>query len=194
MTRPGATATSGRTRRPGRSGMSAFTVLLALLGGFLLYVVIPNVAPVLRAADGGAGVPGTFTAGQLLCVQHPGHTACGWQGEFRSDDGTLERRQVGLYGDAGDLKAGAVIKARDVGRSGKVYRPAGTHEWVLTALLAAVGLALLLNGFSAGAKRLTLRAIGRPAARRSSESAHPPASALARRGPAAATGETRIGD
>ncbi|WP_460338859.1 hypothetical protein [Actinoallomurus acanthiterrae] len=126
--------------------VSAFDVLLALLGAFLLYLVVPNVGPVLRAARSGAGTRGTFTADRLNCVRHPGHTACNWQGAFRSDSGTLTRSHVFLYGGAGGLTAGTHIRARDVGRSGQVYRPAGSHEWILSGLLGLGGLVLCLKG------------------------------------------------
>lgn len=115
-----------------------------LLGAFLLYLALPNVGTVVRSARAGDGIPGTFTAERLSCVQHPGHTACDWQGEFRSQGGALTRPHVFLYGGAGDLTPGATTKARDIGRPTEVYRPAGTHEWIPTALLALTGLALLV--------------------------------------------------
>src|SRR5262249_33601194 len=101
---------------------------------------------VVRSAQSGAGIHGTFTAQRLNCVQHPGHVACGWEGGFRSADGRTVKPDVYLYGGAGDLTAGGSIPARDVGRSGQVYRFAGTHEWILSALLSAGGL--LLVGFA----------------------------------------------
>lgn len=124
--------------------LSAFHVVLALLGAFLLYLSIPNAGVVMRSARAGEGLQGTFTARHLNCVQHPGHTACDWQGEFRSADGTVTRPSVFLYGGAGELAVGSTTKARDVGRTGEVYRPNGTHEWIPTALLALSGLALLV--------------------------------------------------
>lgn len=129
-----------------RRHISAFNVLLLLLGAFLLYLVIPNTGPVLRAARSGAGVQGTFTAERLACVRHPGHTACNWRGSFRPDGGRPERAGVYLYGGGGGLRAGERTTARDVGRSGQVYRPAGTHEWVMSGLLGLAGLLLCLYG------------------------------------------------
>jgi hypothetical protein len=141
--------------------MSAFDVLVILLAAFLLYLVIPNVVPVLRSARAGDGVPGIFTARHLTCVAHPGHTACGWEGSFRSDSGTIDRGSVYLYGGSGGLTAGSQIKARDIGRASQVYRFSGTHEWVITAILFVVSLLLLLY---AGVYRAVRSGISRLAA------------------------------
>ncbi|GAA2597253.1 hypothetical protein SMC26_00295 [Actinomadura fulvescens] len=132
--------------RPGRAGSRRFgagSLLVALLGMFLLYLAVPNLRPVMKSARAGTGVPGTFTAERLNCVNHPGHTACGWEGGFLSDDGTRVKTQVSLYGGAGDLVQGGRTRARDVGRSGQVYRYAGTREWIFTGGLGVAGLALL---------------------------------------------------
>ena len=123
--------------------VTVFNVLIALVGVLLLCLSIPNAGPVLRAARAGDGVQGVFIAQRLSCVRHPGHTACDWTGEFRSATGALIRRDVVLYGGAGRLTTGSHTYARDVGRSGRVYRHPGSHEWILTALLALAGLLLL---------------------------------------------------
>lgn len=149
----GVTARRGILRRA-----SAFNVFVALLGGFLLYLSLPNAGPVLRAARAGDGVQGIFLAQRLSCVRHPGHTACDWEGEFRSDDGTVTHRHVFLYGGADQLAVGARAPARDIGRTGRVYRHAGTREWVFTAFVALAGVLLLLKaGLSLKARTPTLR-------------------------------------
>lgn len=141
-------------RRPGaRRQVSAFHILVILIGTFLLYLVLPNLGPVIQAARAGAGVQGTFTAERLNCVQHPGHTACNWEGGFRSEDGTVTRADVFLYGGSDGLSKGTSTRARDVGRAGQVYRPAGSHEWIVSALVAVAGVALILKGGLYGAVR-----------------------------------------
>jgi hypothetical protein len=134
---------SRESRRP-----SAFCAVPVLVGAFLLFLVLPHAAAVLRAARPEAGTPGVFTAERLDCVEHPGHSACGWQGGFRSDDGSVVRARTSLYGGQGALRAGAGIRARDIGRAGRVYRFEGSREWVLNALLAGVGAVLVLGGLS----------------------------------------------
>lgn len=139
--------------RLARPRVSALALLAALVGVFLLYLAVPNLVPVIRAARPGDGVPGTFTAQQLRCTRHPGHQACTWQGEFRPDDRARTRRQVTLYGGSGGLRVGSRTEARDIGRSGQVYRRAGTREWIPTAFLTTAGLALLLVGLRGCVKR-----------------------------------------
>lgn len=160
-------------RRTGPPRVSAFDVVVALLGVLLLYLAVPNLTYAIRSARPGDGVSGTFIAQQLNCVQHAGHKACDWRGTFRSDDGTRTRPSVTLYGGAGDLTAAARTKARDIGRASTVYRPAGTHEWILTALLALAGLALLLRAGLYRGGRAAVRALFPATARRVSTPAPP---------------------
>ncbi|MFM9372865.1 hypothetical protein [Streptomyces sp. Da 82-17] len=127
-----------RARRP-----SGFVSSLVLgLAALLLYVSLPNLGNVARAATA-EGVAGTFTAGRLTCVRHPGHEQCEWTGTFTSADGTVLRDATTLYGSGrGSLKEGQEIRAVDVGNPGRVYRPEGSHEWIFTALLLVTGYGL----------------------------------------------------
>ncbi|MGN9837145.1 hypothetical protein ACTMTI_03365 [Nonomuraea sp. H19] len=127
-----------RTRSP------AFTTVLTLIAAFLLYLAVPNLGTAVRAARAD-GAHGVFTARELTCVRHPGHESCVWIGEFRSDDGSIARPGVEMYGsDRYSNRAGERTRAVDIGLAGRVYGPGGSNEWVFTALLLASGLAILL--------------------------------------------------
>ncbi|MFC4533243.1 hypothetical protein [Sphaerisporangium dianthi] len=143
--------TEGRSRQ-GRSPV--FAAALTLVGAFLLYLAVPHIGPVVRAARAD-GVPGVFTAETLACVQHPGHESCSWSGEFRSDDGALRQAEVTLYGaDRETMRAGERTRAFDTGRAGRVYGPGGSREWVFTALLLLAGLAIVLFPYAGPLRRL----------------------------------------
>ncbi|NBE51901.1 hypothetical protein [Streptomyces boluensis] len=132
-------STVRRTRRP--SGFVSGLVLA--FACILLFVSLPNLGNVARAATA-EGVAGTFTAGQLTCVRHPGHETCEWTGTFESAGGTLRRDPTTLYGSGREsLKEGQRVKAVDVGNAGRVYSPEGSHEWIFTALLLLTGYGLL---------------------------------------------------
>ncbi|MET8144107.1 hypothetical protein ABZU32_27695 [Sphaerisporangium sp. NPDC005288] len=144
--------TDGSGAKQGRSPV--FTVALTLVGAFLLYLAVPNIGPVVRAARAD-GVPGVFTAETLSCIQHPGHESCSWTGEFRSDDGAVQRSEVVLYGaDRESLRPGERARAVDTGRAGRVYGPGGSREWVFTALLLLAGLAIVLFPYARPLRRL----------------------------------------
>jgi hypothetical protein len=129
-----------------RGGFSPFGAVVSLFGAGLLVLVAPNLGMVLQAATPGAGTPGVFTAEQVSCIQHPGHTACMWQGVFRPADGASTREGVFLYGGREGLAVGQSTEARDVGRANQVYRPDGTREWILSGLLVLAGLFLIVQG------------------------------------------------
>ncbi|MEU8124833.1 hypothetical protein AB0C21_39495 [Spirillospora sp. NPDC049024] len=120
--------------------------MLCIAGVLLLALVLPGLPQVVRAAQADVGVHGTFVAQDRNCITHPGHTACTWRGRFRSDDGTIDRHDVYLYGNGPGVRAGTPARARDIGRAGHVYLMAGSREWVFSALLAIGGLALLRRG------------------------------------------------
>ncbi|GAA4105008.1 hypothetical protein [Actinomadura miaoliensis] len=127
-------------RRPSHLG----TVLLLLAGAYLLYLSVPNVAPAVRAAKAD-GTPGMFTAQRLQCISHPGHESCSWTGEFRSDDGTIRRADVSLYGSGrNSLHEGERTRAFDIGRESRVYGPDGSREWISIALMILVGAAFFV--------------------------------------------------
>ncbi|MGW0594442.1 hypothetical protein [Streptosporangium sp. NPDC002607] len=116
---------------------------LTLIGAFLLYIAVPNIGPVVRAARAD-GTPGVFTAERLYCVQHPGHESCSWIGRFRSDDGAVSRIGVTLHGSSRDSHhTGRETQAVDVGRMNRVYGPEGSSEWVFTVLMLVAGTAIL---------------------------------------------------
>jgi hypothetical protein len=127
-----------------RRGPSGFVSLLLLLAASLmLYVTLPNLGNVIRAATAD-GVGGTFTAARLTCFSHPGHETCEWAGTFRSADGRTLRRDVSLYGSGrNSLTGGQSVRAVDVGNRGRVYRPGGSAEWIFTVALLLTGYALL---------------------------------------------------
>ncbi|HWU06621.1 MAG TPA: hypothetical protein VN520_09600 [Streptomyces sp.] len=134
-----AISAGGRKRGP-----SGFVSLLLLLAGVLmLYVALPNLGNAARTVTAD-GPRGTFTAERLSCVSHPGHETCEWSGTFRSADGAVELRNVKLYGSGRDsFETGQKAAAVDVGNAGRVYDPAGSREWLFTALLLVLGYALL---------------------------------------------------
>ncbi|MEV4004105.1 hypothetical protein [Actinomadura sp. NPDC049753] len=135
------TAPARRTR-----GVTPFGVLMAVFGLLLVYLVIPNAGSVLRASQAGKGTPGVFTARERSCIRHPGHEACTLRGAFRSDDGSVERPTVALYGSGKGLREGGTARARDVGRSGTVYLRDASHEWIMNVLLLAAGGLLIFVG------------------------------------------------
>jgi hypothetical protein len=140
-------------RRP-----SAFDLVVLFAGVILLALVVSNLPQVLRAARAEAGVHGTFTAQSRSCVSHPGHLACNWQGAYSSDDGTISRNDILLYGDGPELSVGAQTRARDTGRAAYVYAMAGSREWIVSALLALAGGFLILRS---GLHRLLRAAFSR---------------------------------
>ncbi|SNS26256.1 hypothetical protein SAMN06265355_113236 [Actinomadura mexicana] len=119
---------------------------MALFGLVLMLLVIPNAGPVLRASQAGKGTPGVFTARERSCIRHPGHEACTLRGGFHSDNGSVERPTVALYGSGKGLRAGGTARARDVGRSGTVYLRDASHEWIMNVLLLAAGGLLIFVG------------------------------------------------
>ncbi|MEV6983472.1 hypothetical protein AB0M95_19760 [Sphaerisporangium sp. NPDC051017] len=135
----------------------AFTAVLTLIAAFLLYLAVPNIGTAVRAARAD-GAPGVFIARELTCVLHPGHESCVWVGEFRSDDGSIGRSGVEMYGsDRQSYRAGERTRAVDIGLAGRVYGPGGSNEWVLTALILASGLGILLWQYGGALRRATGR-------------------------------------
>ncbi|WP_207549814.1 hypothetical protein [Thermostaphylospora chromogena] len=121
----------------------AFTVVLTLLAGFLVYLAVPNMGTALRAARAD-GTPGVFVPQRLYCIQHPGHESCVWVGEFRSGDGKVRRTEVEMYGsDRSSHRRGEAVPAVDVGADSRVYGPGGSNEWIFNVLLILVALAIL---------------------------------------------------
>jgi hypothetical protein len=122
-------------------------VVAAAAGLVLLALAVPNVGPALRAARA-EGTPGTFTAERLRCVEHPGHEACTWYGTFVPDgdhgSAGAAAESTSLYGGRHGLDRGDTTAAVDTGRSGRVYPPGGSREWIAIALTLAAGLGLVL--------------------------------------------------
>ncbi|WP_214110413.1 hypothetical protein [Acrocarpospora catenulata] len=118
------------------------SVVTALAGILLLYFTAPGIGPTIKAARAD-GVPGVFTARELVCIQHPGHESCTWTGDFLAGGGAL-RERVSLYGsDRETMVAGQTAPAVDVGRTYWVYGPGGSNEWMFTGLLLLLGAGLL---------------------------------------------------
>ncbi|GIH61737.1 hypothetical protein [Microbispora siamensis] len=143
------------TAGPGAGRRSpAFTAALTFVAVFLLFLAVPNIGPVVRAARAD-GVPGTFTARSVTCIRHPGHESCTWTGDFRSADGAIRRTGVALYGaDRDMLREGQQTPAVDVGRQSRVYGPGGSMEWVFTALLLLAALGILLVAYGPPVRNL----------------------------------------
>ncbi|MFD6949718.1 hypothetical protein A6A08_01325 [Nocardiopsis sp. TSRI0078] len=127
----------------GRRGQGgAFTVVLVLLAALVVYMGASNIDRSLRAARA-EGEPGTFTASRLDCVQHPGHESCTCYGSYAPDAGGAERADVYLYGrDRETCPIGEPTEAIDIGAASRVYGPEGSNEWVMTAGVVLVGLAI----------------------------------------------------
>ncbi len=120
--------------------MGAFQVVVLVLAVLLVYLGAGNVDRVVRAARAD-GDPGRFTAVREECVSHLGHESCTCYGDYRADDGSVEREGVYLAG--GDTcDAGTRTAAVDIGATNRVYHPDGSHEWIATALIILVGAAL----------------------------------------------------
>lgn len=116
--------------------------LLLVIAALLLYVSLPNLGHVIRAARAD-GEPGVFTAQHVECVQHPGHESCTWSGTFRSRGGG-EAVQTTYYGAGRDsMRPGEKRRAVDVGFPGRVYSPDGSREWIFTVALLLAGFGLL---------------------------------------------------
>ncbi len=135
-----------KATRPGMKATraSGFSLAVAtIVGALLLLLALPNVVPVVRAARAD-GDPGAFVAEQLSCIGHLGHEACSWFGTFRSHGTSEVKANVYLYGsDRDTLRPGQQVPAVDTGRTGRVYPPDGSNEWVLTAGLLVIGCLLL---------------------------------------------------
>lgn len=120
-------------------------VIIGVIGacgsGFLL-------VPAWQAAHGG-GVTGTFTLTELVgCDRYqPPRQRCDWFGDFRSDDGTIVRRDMEL---AGGLPPGArvgdTVPARDTGSLTQIYQANDSQGGRLPAgFLAAFSAAFLVG-------------------------------------------------
>lgn len=101
----------------------------------VLAICSTDLGPSLRAARG-EGTPGV-----LLVKSRDCHRTCTVSGTFTSDDGSLVRTGV-VYGDgARHAKVGARLRALDTGDRGEVFKPHGSHTWILilTVMAMAVG-------------------------------------------------------
>jgi hypothetical protein len=140
--------TSGDLRlRRGRGGrawlgvrrIGAFNAVVMAGGLLLILLAVQNLAPA-RAAAFADGMPGTFVAREVTCVQHPGHEACSWLGDFRSRDGAVQRKAIAFYGSDREMfTPGQSVRAYDTGRQGHVYGPGGSNEWIAVAALLLFG-------------------------------------------------------
>ena len=125
------------TERPG-DGLRR-TLWLVLVPVFCL-ITLPflllEVGPAYEARFG--GTDGVFTARSEVC----GDGGCAWRGDFRSDDGRVERTGVRLIGGGPDA-VGDEVGAVDTGSEDAVYPAGGGSNWlVITGLLLVVLAAL----------------------------------------------------
>ncbi|WP_017600781.1 hypothetical protein [Nocardiopsis lucentensis] len=135
------TAEAPPRHRPRRAPSLPFSLVLLLLASAVAYIGFAGFDQNLRAAHG-EGAPGTFTAVSLSCIQHPGHESCTCNGHFTPGDGGETR---GGYLHAAGRETcveGARIGAVDVGADNRVYGPDGSREWILSAFLVLVPLAV----------------------------------------------------
>ncbi|WP_431871544.1 hypothetical protein [Nocardiopsis eucommiae] len=142
-----------------------FALVLLLLAAALAHVGLSALDQGLRAARG-EGAPGVFTAADLTCVRHPGHTSCACHGSFVPDSGGAPR-SVDLHAaGAGTCLVGEPVPATDAGAAHRVYGPDGSREWLFAlallgiSLAAPVGQALLWTRWLRGRSRPT--PAGRP--------------------------------
>lgn len=128
-----------RTCEPGsgpRRPSLPFSLALLLLAALAAYVGVAGLDQSLRAARG-EGVPGTFTATSLSCVQHPGHESCTCSGTFRPGTGEADRN-VQLHAAGHDTcREGEPVPAVDAGAANRVYGPDGSREWLFSLALLA---------------------------------------------------------
>ncbi|WP_345626917.1 hypothetical protein [Rugosimonospora acidiphila] len=98
-----------------------------------------QLGPAARAAHR-EGSLGTFHVISKICQKD-----CRLRGDFVSDDGTITRDGVDLYGGIPhDADAGDSLRALDTGDPYGVYPPSGSRQWVWSTLSTAGGGAGLL--------------------------------------------------
>jgi hypothetical protein len=108
--------------------------------------------PGWKAAHGG-GVVGTYTLKEALgCDRYePPRQRCGWFGDFLSDDGTVERRDMEFSGGLPKgAKVGDTRRARYTGSRTVIYPESGPVTWkpyaltlVIASLVAIVSFVLV---------------------------------------------------
>ncbi|WP_131815625.1 hypothetical protein [Thermostaphylospora chromogena] len=144
-----------------KRGPDAFEMTVMAAGVVVMFLALQHLGPALAAA-GGRGTPGTFTAERVACIQHPGHEQCSWFGRFRADTGEARQGQVAFYGSERNMfTPGETVRAFDTGRSGHVYGPGGSNEWVAVALLFVAGLGLVTWPFGPRGRRREAAAAGK---------------------------------
>lgn len=137
--------TEKRGRRRRTRPFSAFSVVMLAVAVLLVHLSVSNLDRSIRAARAD-GVPGSFIATRLDCVQHPGHESCTCYGSYRSLDGGTELDEVYLYGsDRRSCRIGVETAAVDIGAVNRVYGPEGSREWIFTVGLLAAGVGLLVK-------------------------------------------------
>lgn len=144
-------ATTHSPRKTPTAPSPHFSLVLLLLAAAVAYMGFAGFDQSLRAARG-EGAPGTFTATDITCVQHPGHESCTCNGSF-SPDGDESPRGVYLHAaDRDTCQEGEAIAAVDAGADNRVYGPDGSREWILSLLLVMGPL-----GFAGGIAVMWIR-------------------------------------
>ncbi len=107
----------------------------------LLPLIASDLGPAYDAHRG-RGTPGVFVATSEDCG---GKGGCSYTGDFRSDDGTVVRKDVGIASGSQVHDVGDASKAVDTGSDGYVYPAGGGHDWLYVTgfLIVAAGLALV---------------------------------------------------
>jgi hypothetical protein len=118
-----------------------FVYLLPVFAlGFVVLALI-DIGPSWRAAHGGGRV-GTLRLDSRSCRSH----TCTWQGQFRSDDGTILRPDVLMHdGVARSARVGDEIRARDTGDRTGVFALTGSTGWMDNAAILGVSIGYLIG-------------------------------------------------
>lgn len=134
---PGARANHTRAARAGywfakwvvwRIGLPVFVIST-------LPAAVTDAAPSWQARWG-SGIHGTFTATRVECNKN-----CFWHGDFTSQDGTVQRADVGSASGGHVNHIGQQAPALDTGDEQLVYPSGGGWDWliVLALILAEIG-------------------------------------------------------
>ncbi|MGI5485426.1 hypothetical protein [Microtetraspora malaysiensis] len=116
-----------------------FLIIMAIIAGT---AAVDGIRPDFRAYHGEA-TPGVFEPQYTACPKGRSSRVCHWYGEFRSDDGLIQRSDVWIDGvSPDDQPLLDRVRAIDAGAAEKVYvpRPSGKSLLLWGALfLLAVG-------------------------------------------------------
>lgn len=116
--------------------LSLFLGMFALAAVACLSLGFTDLGPAIDAAHG-TGTVGTFHVTSRLCKNS--HN-CTLRGNFASDNGLIKRMDVRwLDGATAKVNVGDDLRALDAGDRAGVFRPTGSHEWILILSLILFG-------------------------------------------------------